>query len=136
MKAKWKKNLKPNVILGKIDSIKSVGADKRVSYSGFEYHEAMAVLRNMVAFPKVADGLNQEDIVAKAVNIIAKDSNLDESKVINEINSIIRSQLATSEYKFHILTSISLGKPYPEKIIKIEDCIIRILDSNYPKKYR
>lgn len=135
MKAKWKRKLKPNVILGKIDRIKSVGPDKRVSYSAPEYHEAMAVLRNMVEFPKVADGLNQEDIVSKAVNIIAKDSSLDESKVINEINSIIKNQLATSEYKFHILTSISLRKPYPENHIKIEDCIIRIFDSNYPKKY-
>lgn len=140
MDVKWKSNkqLKPSIILDKINNIKAVGEDKNVSYSGDSvliYHDAMAALQSMVEFPEATMGLDREYIVSKAVNNIAKDFDLDKSKVINEINSIVKEQLASREYRFHILTSISLGAPYPEKSIEIENCRIRLIASDYPNKY-
>ena len=137
MKAKWKnnKNLKPRVILAKLESIKNVSEDHRLSFPLFEYKTAMAALQNMVLFPDKTNSLNHESLVSTAIDNIAKNTALTESNVITEINSIIKTELATREHKYHMLTSISLKKPYPSKLIKIEDCQIRILGFNYPKKY-
>ena len=137
MKAKWKKskNLDPKIILSKIDSIKTISEDKKLSYSGFEYHDAIATLQNMVDFSSAANELNQEHIVSTAVNNIAKESALDKEKVIDEINDIIGNLLTAREHKFHILTSISLASPFPAKLTEIEGCRIRFLNTGYPKKY-
>ena len=140
MSAKWKSNkkIKPSIVLDKINSVKIVGEDKKISYpseSAYIVYDAIVALQSMVEFPKAVMQPDYGDIISKAVNNIAKDSDLDEKKVINEINLIIREQLERREYKFHILTSISLRAPYPAKTIEIENCRIRLLDSGYPKKY-
>lgn len=137
MRVSWKKNknLNPDIILAKIDSIKTISDDKKVSYSGFEYQDAMTALVNMVNFPAHCDGLNHQSIVSRAVSEIAKDVPLEKNKVITEINNIVRREFATKEHKYHILTSISLAPPYPFKSLVLEGTRIRILDGNYPKKY-
>lgn len=137
MRVNWKKNknLKPDVILSKIDSIKTVSEDKKVSYSGFEYHDAMAVLINMVEFPRDYEGLDQNNIVARAVGNIAKDGTLDNKKVLDEINNLIKIEMATREHKFHLLTSLSLSPPYLLKDTLLEGVRIRIISNHYPKKY-
>jgi hypothetical protein len=137
MPIKWKKNknLKPEIILSKIDSIKKVSPENKVTYLGFDYHETIAVLVNMIDFPSQCDGLHQENIVSRAVNNIAKDNELEDKKVINEINNIVKSELATKEQKYHLLTSISLQPPFPLKNGLVEEVRIRILSKDYPKKY-
>lgn len=136
MRVQWKKKkyLKPDVVLKKIDSIKTV-SDGKISYSGFEYHDAMATLQSMVKFPASTSGLNKESIVSKAVSNIAKVYDLNEQKVIDEINNVVKNELSRREYKYHVLTTISLKPPYPAKNIKIETCRIRIFENSYPKKY-
>ena len=95
MPVSWKKNknFKPQVVLQEIDKIKKVNTDKTVSYIGFSYYDAMATLQNMIDFPSGANGLNQESIVSMAVSNIAKDFALDQKKVIDEINSIVKENL-------------------------------------------
>lgn len=137
MRVNWKKNknLNPDIILSKIDSIKTVSEDKKVSYSGFEYQDAMTVLVNMVEFPRHCDGLNHESIVSRAVSNIAKDFTLEKNNVMDEVNRIVKSASATREHKFHLLTSISLSHPFPLKEVVLEEARIRIFGSDYPKKY-
>jgi hypothetical protein len=138
MKVKWKtqnKNLKPDIILNKIDSIKTILEDGRVSYSGIEYNDAITVLHSMVNFPKKVIGIDKEFIISKAVNNIAKTHTLSAVKVMEEINSLLLSTFAKKPTKYHLLTSISFDKTYPAKNIQIEDCRIRIIENEYPKKY-
>ncbi|KPV97684.1 hypothetical protein AN214_00650 [Pseudoalteromonas sp. P1-9] len=137
MRVKWKKNknLNPDVILDKINSIKTVSEDKKVSYSAFDYQYAMTALVNMVNFPSHCDGFNHENIVSRAVSEIAKDSTLEKNKVMDTINNIVKTESSTREHKYHMLTSLSLAAPYPFKRISLEGSLIRILDGDYPKKY-
>lgn len=138
MHVKWKKNkkLNPDIILDRIESIKKVGPDKKVSYSGFEYHDAIAVLLNMVDFPRHCDGLNKERIVSRAVSKVAKEYTLEKVKVLNEINAIVKEESATSDIRFHVLTSVSLGPPFPFKEMMVDGAKIRIMTGFYPKKYK
>lgn len=137
MNVKWKKNknLKPIIILQKIDSITTITEDGKVSYSGFEFHDLMATLQNMLEFPPQTEVLHQESLTQKAIDNAAKAGDLSEKKVVEEINKIAREMLATKELKYHILTSISLANPPPAKRFKIEGCYIRIIDKDYPQKY-
>ncbi len=138
MQVKWKKNknLKPSIILEKINAIKIVGEDNKVSYSAFEYQNARTALQSMVDFPSNLNILDQESIVSSAIDNVAKHHDLDDKKVINEINNVVKTTLANRELKFHILSTISLEPPFTAKHIKIEGCNIRLLDSSYPKKYK
>ena len=137
MKVKWKKNknLKPDVILQKIDAIKFFSDDGRLHYSGLEYDNAMAALYSMVDFPEKIMGIDEEYLISKAVDNIAKDQLLNSDKIIEEINSLLESTLAKKPVKYHLLTSISLDKPYPARNIEMEDCRIRIIENSYPAKY-
>lgn len=137
MRVGWKKNknLKPEVILAKIDSAKTVSDDRRVSFSLFEYQEAISILVNMVDFPRHCEGFDRQRIVSTAVTKVARDFALEKKKVLDEINEIVRLENSTSEHKFHLLTSVSLGQPYPVKDVVIENVRIRIIGNSYPKKY-
>lgn len=137
MKASWKKNrnLKPQIILDKIDSLKSVNDDKKVSYSGFQYHEAMAALVNMVDFTKKSDELNPYKILSHAVNKIAASEKLTERSVLDQINEIIKVELAVREYQYRFLTSVSVNDSFPIKSTNIEGCSVRLTGDQYPKKY-
>jgi hypothetical protein len=134
---KWKesKKLKPSIILKKIDSFKIINENGTVSFSGNEYFNATASLQSMVRFPSNMKGLNQEAIVSRAVSNVAKNYDLEAKRVIDEINSLVKNDLARREDKYHILTSISLKQPYPDKNILIEGCRIRFLEKTYPKKF-
>lgn len=137
MSIKWKnsKKLKPEIILKKIDSLKTINNKKQMSFVGQEYFECMQILQNMISFPNKTNDIDIGNILSKAVNNVAKQHELSKENVLKEVNSIVRDNLATKEEKYHILTSLCIGKPYPQKIIKIEDSTIRLLDFSYPKKY-
>ena len=129
------KNLKPRVILSKIAEMQTINEDGSVSFSGFEYHEIMAVLHNMVDFSKCAHDIEQHSVVHTAVSNVAKLGDLTESLVIEEVNKQIRTNLNKREEKYFLLTSISIKKPYPFSRLEIDGCTIRILTFHYPKKY-
>lgn len=137
MNAQWKKNqnLDPNVILLKLDSIKTVTPDNKIFYVGDEYHECMISLQSMISFKEKFEILNKDTILSKAISNIAIQGDLNKDSVIKEINNIIKQELSTKEIKYHILTTISLRKPYPFKTLELENCKIRIIDDFFPKKY-
>ncbi|MGC6482348.1 MAG: hypothetical protein ACON4T_02090 [Synechococcus sp.] len=142
MNAQWNRNkkLKPDILLSKIDNMKTIAEEegrKRVSYSRpGDFLNALAALVNMVDFPRHCDGLNHQIIVTEAVHTIAKDHKLEKDKIMEEINKIVTAELATTEHKYHLLTSISLAPPYPIEEITIENSKVRILTGAYPGKYQ
>ena len=133
----WKKNknLKPEIILKKIDSIKSINEDGGVSYSGFEYQDSMAALYSMVNFPKQFISIQNTGLLSRAVSNVAKLGDLTKEKVLVELKSLAKQETAKREEKFSILTSVSIGAPLPIKNIKIGKSKIRFLQTDFPKKY-
>ncbi|MBU2184665.1 MAG: hypothetical protein KKE08_16705, partial [Gammaproteobacteria bacterium] len=137
MRVRWKKNknLKPEVVLAKLESSKTVSDDKRVSFSLWEYDEIMSALINMVEFPRHCDGFDYERIVSAAVSNIARSMALDKVKVIDEINEIIKLENSISEQEFHLLTKVSLAQPYPIEELVLENAKIEIFNDSYPEKF-
>jgi hypothetical protein len=137
MRARWKKNknLKPRVILEKIDSFKTINPDGRVSYSPFEYEDAIAALQSMVEFPSLDGELDRQAIVSRAVSNAARRESLTDNLVIEEVNAEIRSALSKREEIYFVLTSLSLGEPYPAGSIISGDCKIKLSSLEFPKKF-
>lgn len=137
MAIKWKKSrkLNPDVILEKIDSIKIVQDEGRVSYSGFKYLEAIPALFSMLDFGKNLPWEIKSKIVKKAISKVAAVEKLNSKSVISEINNEFQNYHSTKENEYFLLTSISLDEPLPSKLIDINGCNIRIFKREYPRKY-
>ncbi|MFH1891488.1 MAG: hypothetical protein ABIK83_02250 [Candidatus Zixiibacteriota bacterium] len=138
MPVNWKKNkkLKPDIILKKIDSIKKVSDGEVVRYSpAFEFSEAMAALHSMIEFPPGMMGLDHEYLLDKAVSDAIRAGELTVQAVEKALNALVKNQLAARMERFSVLTSISVQRQFPFKVVHIDKVRIRILDGNYPQKY-
>ncbi|WP_423749348.1 hypothetical protein [Pseudomonas sp. VD9] len=100
MKIGWKtknSNLKPEEILKKIERIKKLTNDGRVSFEAFEYHNAFASLFSMIELPSKSDGLNLDSILSRSISITATAGVLTKDALMENIQKICRAELATRE---------------------------------------
>lgn len=135
MPIKWKtkKNLKPSVIVDKIEKMKSISSNGEISFSGgIEFEFAQLALETMIEF-KGIEGRLRKDLVWQAISSTTE--KLSPENIIQKINEFAKRQNAKPNTAFQILTSISLCKQQQPVIIEIEDCKIELLNSCFPKKY-
>jgi hypothetical protein len=135
MPISWKtgKKLRPAIILDRITSIRTVTAEGRASFSGFELEDALPALQSMLEFPAVADQIQRSTLVWKALASITGD--LTPKSFIAAINDLLSKQIATREAEFHILTTLSINpKAFPSQL-RIEGVTIRLLSRGYARKY-
>jgi hypothetical protein len=137
MAIEWKKSkkFKPDIILKKIGSVATVSSDGKVSFSGFEFHEAIAVLRTMIQFPEELPWVGREIILPKAISEALKKGELDKKSVLEELNAQFKNQLAQKAQKYYLLTSISISPPLLGRTVNIGSCNIKLFESNYPRKF-
>lgn len=139
MKIGWKtknSNLKPEEIIKKIESIKKITVDGRVSFEAFEYHNAFASLFSMIELTSKSDGLNLDSILSRSISITATAGVLTKDALMENIQKICRAELATREEKYCFLTSVSINPAHLTlKSIYIEDTHINLFSGGYPKKY-
>lgn len=131
----WKsrKGLKPEVILKRIESIRTIGPENKPSFSGFELEDMLPALQSMLEFPDVAIQTERSTLTWKAVASISGE--LTKKSFLDAINKILSAQISTREEDFHVLTSLSIEAEKFPATIKIEDSTIRISGKDYPKKY-
>ena len=131
----WKKSKKfrPEVILNRIDGIRTVSPTGGVSYSGFDLYDALPALQSMLEFPPSASDVQKLALMRKALGTIT--TKLTPETLIFEINKHLVAQLATKSTTYHILTSLSLNPTGLARRIKIEGATINFLTGQYPKKY-
>lgn len=138
MTIKWKtrSGLNPQAILDKIESVKTIREDGRVSYTGFDYHEAFASLFSMLYFPKaITNELDLDSLVSKGLGKAAREGILTKDSVVKCLNDIAQSELSTREIDYKLLTSLSITGNMPFKNLEIASARIRVVNGPYPKKY-
>lgn len=138
MKVFWKNNknksLKPSVILAKIDSVKNL-VDGKVSFSGFEYHDAIIALESMINFPPIAEDLDKHSLVKKTVWEVAKSPKMEDKDFINQLDSNINKAIATRDNTYFVLTSLSIANFCVRKI-ELQNCTIRFYKTSFPRKFK
>src|SRR6185295_5691864 len=110
MPISWKKskNLKPAIILDRIESFRTVSPEGRASFAGFEVHNALPALQSMLDFPASTSDVQKKSILVwKSVASIK--GKLSPESFIAAINHELAAQSATREAQYHILTSVSLN---------------------------
>jgi hypothetical protein len=129
----WKKNLKPQVLLDKLSQIVQVTADGKVSFVGWDYHEIIVALENMVEIKNASRDLYLPSLISKAVTQSAKE-NLDSNTVLENLNRLARDHLATKIKNYRVLTTVSLPQSYLKRKLKVANSEIHIV-TDFPKKY-
>ncbi|WP_010323636.1 hypothetical protein [Marinobacterium stanieri] len=134
-KIKWKKNFKPDHVLQKIDNAKNISEDGRLSFGSFEYHDAFAAIFSMIDFPPVVkEELNVDSVVSKALGKAALEGTITKETMLNKLQEVIKSELATREVRYVLLSSLSIDGDLPIKRATIGKTSIR-LETDYPIKY-
>lgn len=108
MAIKWKKGgqFDPAVILEKIDSVRSISSEGRVTFAGFEIQDCLPALHSMLEFPPATVEVDTSDLVWRGLAKVGKD--LNKVSFLGAINKELGERLATKEETYCLLTSISL----------------------------
>ncbi|WP_238038555.1 hypothetical protein [Psychrobacter sp. Ps6] len=136
MKVQWKKNknLKPSIILKKIDDEKRL-ENNRVSFSGFEFHDAMVAIESMIDFPSIADDLDKHTLVQKTVWQAAKSTKIEADKFLIILKENIVVELKRRNNNYYLLTSLSMRLLHTKKII-FDGFVFRFYKYDFPKKFK
>ena len=129
----WKKNLKPQVVLDKLTKIVQVTEDGKVSFVGWDYHEIIVALENMVETKNASRDLYLPTLISKAVTHSAKEK-LDDKTLLENLNKLAKEHLATKIKKYRVLTTVSLPQSYPKRKFNVGNSQIHIV-TGFPKKY-
>ncbi|WP_199506777.1 MULTISPECIES: hypothetical protein [unclassified Psychrobacter] len=136
MKVQWKKNknLKPSVILKKIDNEKKL-ENGRVSFSGFEFQDAIVAIESMINFPIIANDLDKHTLIQKTVWQAAKNTKIEPDKFLSILKDNISIELNKRNNTYYLLTSLSMRLSHTRKI-SFENFNFRFYKDNFPKKFR
>lgn len=141
MPAKWiknnKQNLKPEVIFEKLDELKKVNSEGKVSFSDFEFMNAGAVLESMVDFPKAADYLDKSSLISSSMWATIKSTQSSKDEFLNFVNQKIAEASSKPLTTFYILTSISTQK-FAKGMhrVNILGSTITFYKRSYPRKFK
>lgn len=134
LSAKWKKGFEPNVILGKLSKIRTLDDDK-VSFSGFEYHEYIAILKSMV---EINDGVSTEvghGLIVNGFHEAAKKKEITAKNVLSSVNEALRKHLAKASQPFWLLASLNINFSNDLPRYRINGCALSFY-KHLPRKYR
>lgn len=136
MPIKWKKGsrFKPVVILQKIDDVRTVSSDGKVSFSGFELEDCLPALQSMLVFPKAAAEVDVSAIVWHGLSAVKE--SLDPETFIDAINEELNKRLAAKEQPYILLTAISVDRRDVPAQLHFMESEVRFLSDRYPRIYR
>ena len=134
MSIKWntKKNIKPQIVLDKIQSEMFVNEDGSVTFSGFEIYEEFPILKTMLSFPDGLEGEEKDSLIWSTLSSVT--GAMTKDSILTRINQLYLERNATRDKNYAILTSISVCKAVFANSTIIDDVTIKAVDE-YPKKY-
>lgn len=134
MTVKWKNGFNPDVVLGKLSSIRSLDGEK-VSFSAFEYHEYISVLKSMI---DVDDNISTEiahGLIVNGFHEAAKKTELTKQNVISSVKKAVREHLGKPDEEYWLVTTLNIHTSNNLPRYKINGCDLRFY-KNLPEKYR
>lgn len=126
--------MNPQTLIERLNSIKKVDVNGRLSFDGFEFNELFITLYSFLTFPSSISENIGRDLISNSLFKIAKDKQLTSENLLTEINKEIRAFLSVPLERYVLFTSISL--PYVIKIptIKTNTSLIKF-DQTVPREY-
>ena len=136
MPIKWKKSSRfsPDLVLDKIDKVRTVSPDGVASFSGMKIDDYLPTLESLLEFPAVAEGLDKSILVWKAV--AKSDAPLAPDAFIKTINKQLSGLLAVKDEIYVLLTEMSISCLEIPKSVKINAAEIKFWKNDFPARYR
>jgi hypothetical protein len=137
MRVTWKKknkNLKPAVLLSHIEASRTVAADGRVSFAGFEVHNTLPAVQSMLDFSSSATEWEKSTVMWRALASLK--GSLTPDTFLEAVNAEIRTQNAVKDTSFHVLSALSIKPTLLPKTTRVDGVEVRFLPREYSKRYR
>lgn len=132
----WKngKRFKPAVLLDRIASIRTVGTDGNVSFSGFELEDCLPAIHSMLNFPDVAVDIDTANLVWRGLAKVKNE--LTSSSFLKSINAELSDRLAAKERTYFLLTSLSIDHRDIPKKLKLLGAELTFTAQKYPIRFK
>jgi len=134
MSIKWKTGFTPSVVVEKLSEIRTLDGDK-VSFSGFEYHEYISLLKSMIHLDETTSTIVSEQLVVNGFHEAAKKKNLTPDGILSAIKKQARQHQSKPEQHFWLLTSLNLTNIQDIPKYRINGCEVRFYNQ-LPLKYK
>ena len=129
----WKKGFNPEVILKKLSNIRSMDG-QQVSFSGFEYHEYIAILKSMIEIDDDISTPIRNTLIVRAFHEAAKKPEIKPGIVISELKKLIKDHHDMPSRHYSLVTTINLDIKSELSSYFINGCSLKFY-KNLPKKY-
>lgn len=134
MTVKWKNNFVPEVIVAKLSSIRTLDGEK-VSFSGVEYNEYIAVLKSMIDVDENISNEIAHELIVKGFHEAAKKLEITKNSIIDAIKKTVREHLGKPDEEYWLVTTLNIHTSNDLPKYSINDCSLRFY-KELPKKYR
>lgn len=105
----WVKEYKPELISQRMENVKIVSDDGKVSFRGFEHSEHVVLLNSMINFNKEIPEIEKRRIINQATFIAGAKGAITPRSLLDEINKLECNYLSTPEQNYRLLTEISIS---------------------------
>jgi len=105
----WIKEYNPELISERMEKVKIISDDGKVSFSGFEHSEHVVLLNSMIKFNKEIPEIEKRRIINQATFIAGAKGAIIPKSLLGEINTLECNYLSTPEQNYRLLTDISIS---------------------------
>ncbi len=108
--ALWFEGYNPELVSQRIEKVKTVSDDGKVSFSGFEHSEHVVLLNSMINLNKEVPETEKRRIINQATFKAGAKGKLTAKSILSEIGNLERAYLSTPKQKYRLLTGISISR--------------------------
>ena len=105
----WVKGYNPELISQRMEKVKTVSDDGKVSFRGFEHSEHVVLLNSMITLDEEVPEIEKRRIINKATFKAGAKGEITAKSILSEVGRLERDYLSTTEQKFRLLTEISIS---------------------------
>jgi hypothetical protein len=129
------KKLDPAPLLVRINSYASVDEGGGVSYTGWNYHEDIALLHGMF---RLSNQISQEaarSSINRAIGICIRDKKLTTSHLVGTAKRLYAEAIGTELKSYRLLSELSIQSSALVGCYQVGETKVRILRDGFPAKY-
>ncbi|MGZ8176217.1 MULTISPECIES: hypothetical protein [Methylobacter] len=106
----WDKSYNPELIVQRMEKVKTVSGEGQVTFIGFEYSEHLVLLNSMVKLDDEVPEIEKRRIINQAAFKAGAKGRITASSILSEICRLEKDYLLTDKKKFHLITDISISR--------------------------
>lgn len=129
---KWKSRFKPDLILTRIESNRTVSPNGGVSFRGFDVQEDVEILASMVEFPPAAEHLDKVELAWSAVSY--EKGLLTSHNVLIALNKQLDKRLEGEIRSYSLITTLSIDRKILPPKIELPSATVFVYLNGLPPK--